>query len=145
MSTGVQKAADRAQESEALAQLDVKVLAMVMAHAALPEILATLCTNIETHYSGLLCSVLLLDADGKTLRHGAAPALPKQYSQSIDGLQIGACVGSCGTAAFRRQPVIVSDIATDPLWADFRHLALAHGLRACWSTPITSQDGGVLG
>jgi two-component system cell cycle sensor histidine kinase/response regulator CckA len=146
MSTGVQKAADRAQESpEALAQLDVKVLAMVMAHAALPEILATLCTNIEKHYSGLLCSVLLLDADGKTLRHGAAPALPEEYSRTIDGIQIGACVGSCGTAAFRQQPVIVSDIATDPLWADFRRLALAHGLRACWSTPITSQDGGVLG
>ena len=146
MSTGVQRAASRADESpDALAQLDVKVLAMVMAHAALPEILATLCTNIEKYHDGLLCSVLLLDADGKTLRHGAAPTLPKEYSQAIDGVQIGACVGSCGTAAFRREPVIVSDIATDPLWANFRTLALAHGLRACWSTPITSQDGGVLG
>lgn len=146
MSTGAQKTAIPPEESpEALAQLDVKVLAMVMAHAALAEILATLCTNIEKHSSGLLCSVLLLDADGKTLRHGAAPALPKEYSQAIDGMQIGACAGSCGTAAFRRQPVIVSDIATDPLWADFRHLALPHGLRACWSTPIASRDGGTLG
>jgi PAS domain S-box-containing protein len=146
MSTGVRKAADKAQESpEALARLDVKVLAMVMAHAALPEILDTLCTNIEKHHSGLLCSVLLLDADGKTLRHGAGPSLPKEYCQSIDGVQIGACAGSCGTAAYRRQPVIVSDIATDPLWADFRHLALPHGLRACWSTPIASQDGSILG
>jgi hypothetical protein len=74
MSNGVQKTAIRPGESpEALAQLDVKVLAMVMAHAALAEILATLCSNIEKQYSGLLCSVLLLDADGKTLRHGAAP------------------------------------------------------------------------
>jgi two-component system, cell cycle sensor histidine kinase and response regulator CckA len=146
MSTGVQKAVDKAQDSpEALARLDVKVLAMVMAHAALPEILETLCTNIEKHHSGLLCSILLLDADGKTLRHGAAPTLPREYSQAIDGLQIGASVGSCGTAAYRRQPVIVSDIATDPLWAEYSHLALAHGLRACWSTPIASQDGGILG
>src|SRR5580704_7974022 len=146
MSTGVQKAADAAQKSpEALARLDVRVLDMVMARAALPEILETLCTNIEKHYSGLLCSVLLLDADGTTLRHGASPSLPTDYRQAIDGVQIGACAGSCGTAAFRRQPVIVSDIATDPLWADFRHLALPHGLRACWSTPITSQKGSVLG
>ena len=146
MSTGVQKAVEAAQESpEALASLDVKVLAMVMAHAPLTEILEALCTNIEKQYSGLLCSVLLLDADGTTLRHGAGPSLPKEYSRVIDGLQISACAGSCGTAAFRRQPVIVSDIASDPLWAEYRHLALPHGLRACWSTPIASQDGGILG
>lgn len=146
MSTGVQKAVEAAQESpEALARLDVKVLAMVMAHAPLAEILEALCTNIEKQYSGLLCSVLLLDADGTTLRHGAGPSLPKEYSRVIDGLQISACAGSCGTAAFRRQPVIVSDIASDPLWAEYRHLALPHGLRACWSTPIASQDGGILG
>ena len=146
MSTGVQKAVEVAQQSpEALARLDVKVLAMVMAHAPLAEILEALCTNIEKQHSGLLCSVLLLDADGRTLRHGAGPSLPKEYSRIIDGLQIGPCAGSCGTAAYRRQPVIVSDIASDPLWADYRHLALPHGLRACWSTPIASQDGGILG
>jgi len=148
MSTGVQKAGEKVPgqgSPEALARLDVKVLAMVMAHAALPEILETLCTNIEKHHSGLLCSVLLLDADGKTLRYGAGPSLPRAYSESIDGIQIGACAGSCGTAAYRRQPVIVSDIATDPLWAEYRHLALPHGLRACWSTPIASQDGSILG
>src|ERR1700691_271524 len=146
MSTGAQKAVEAAQESpEALARLDVKVLAMVMAHAPLAEILETLCTNIEKHHRGLLCSVLLLDADGKTLRHGAGPSLPREYTQILDGIQIGACAGSCGTAAYRREAVIVSDIASDPLWADYRHLALPHGLRACWSTPIASQDGGILG
>src|SRR5271169_3472611 len=146
MSTGAQKAVEVAQESpEALARRDVKVLAMVMAHAPLAEILDTLCTNIEKQHSGLLCSVLLLDADGKTLRHGAGPSLPKEYSQIIDGIQIGASAGSCGTAAYRCQPVIVSDIATDPLWAECRHLALPHGLRACWSTPIASQDGRIVG
>jgi two-component system cell cycle sensor histidine kinase/response regulator CckA len=146
MSTGTRKAENTAQEiPQALAQLDEQVLAMVMAHAALPGILDTLCRNIEKHYRGLLCSVLLLDADGTTLRHGAAPSLPKEYSQAVDGLKVGAGAGSCGTAAYRRQQVIVSDIATDSLWADYRHLALPHGLRACWSTPIASQDGSILG
>ena len=65
--------------------------------------------------------------------------------EAIDGIVIGPCVGSCGTAAYRREPVVVSDIATDPLWADFRDLALGHGLRACWSTPILSSEGRVLG
>jgi two-component system cell cycle sensor histidine kinase/response regulator CckA len=146
MGTGTQKAENTAQKlPEPLAPLDEQVLAMVMAHAALPEVLDTLCRNIEKHYSGLLCSILLLDAGGTTLRHGAAPSLPREYSQAIDGVQIGPSAGSCGTAAYRRQQVIVSDIATDPLWADYRHLALPHGLRACWSTPIASRDGGVLG
>jgi PAS domain S-box-containing protein len=146
MSTGAQGAASTQLKSpEALALLDERVLAMVMAHAPLPEILNTLCTNIEKHYAGLLCSVLLLDADGVTLRHGAAPTLPKEYCQAIDGAKIGPSVGSCGTAAYRHQPVIVSDIATDALWADYRQLALPHGLRACWSMPIASQGGAVLG
>jgi len=146
MSTGAQKAENTAKKlPRALAELDEQVLAMVMAHAALPEILDALCRNIEKHYSEMLCSVLLLDSDGKTLRHGAAPTLPKGYSQAIDGVQIGPAAGSCGTAAYRRQQVVVSDIANDPLWADYRHLALPHGLRACWSTPIGSQGSRVLG
>ena len=145
MSTGTQKAGAGRRLPEVLAFLDQDVLAMVISRAALPAILNTLCTTIESHYSGLLCSVLLVDADGKTLRHGAAPSLPKEYNQAIDGVPIGPCAGSCGTAAFRRQQVIVSDIATDPLWAECRHLALPHGLRACWSMPFESQEGGVLG
>jgi GAF domain-containing protein len=88
---------------------------MVIAHAALPEILDTVCRNIEKNHGGLLCSVLLLDTDGKTLRHGAAPSLPREYSQAVDGVQSGPCAGSCGTVVYRRQQVIVSDIATDPL------------------------------
>ena len=146
MSTGAQKAADPPRKlPEALALLDERVLARLMAHAPLPEILENLCTNIEKHYGGLLCSILLLEADGKTLRNGASPSFPKEYIQAVDGLQIGPCAGSCGTAVYRRQPVIVSDIATDPLWSDYRHLALPHDLRACWSTPISSRDGGILG
>lgn len=146
MSTGPQKAENTFKKlPQALAQLDQHVLAKVMAGAALPEVLDTLCRNIETHYSGLLCSVLLLDAEDNTLRHYAAPTLPSEYVRSLDGAPIGPCAGSCGTAVYRRQQVIASDIATDPLWRDYRDLALAHGLRACWSTPIVSQDGGILG
>jgi PAS domain S-box-containing protein len=146
MSTGTRAAKNTPQPlPQALAQLDEQVLAMVIAHAALPEILDTVCRNIEKHHGGLLCSVLLLDADGKTLRQGAAPSLPREYSQAVDGVQSGPCAGSCGTAVYRRQQVIVSDIATDPLWVEYRHVALPHGLRACWSTPIASQDGGILG
>jgi PAS domain S-box-containing protein len=147
MSTGAHGAASTTPKKspEALALLDEQVLAMVMAHAPLPAILNTLCASIEQHYVGLLCSVLLLEPDGVTLRHGAAPTLPKEYCQAIDGAKIGPKVGSCGTAAYLRQPVIVSDIATDPLWADYRQLALRHDLHACWSMPIAAQDGRILG
>jgi len=147
MSIGVQRAsnADKLELSEALSQLNEKVLGMIRAQARLPEILQVLCTQIEKQHSDLLCSVLLLDADGTTLRNGASPRLPSEYSQAVDGIQIGPCAGSCGTAAYRKQPVVVSDIATDPLWANFRQVALPHGLRACWSTPIASRDGKILG
>jgi PAS domain S-box-containing protein len=94
---------------------------------------------------GLLASILLLDEDGTHLRHGAAPSLPDAYTRAIDGTAIGPAAGSCGTAAYRLEPVVVEDVASDPLWADYRHLALPHGLRACWSTPILGSDGRVLG
>jgi PAS domain S-box-containing protein len=93
----------------------------------------------------LLASILLMDEDGVHLRHGAAPSLPEAYNRAIDGIEIGPNVGSCGTAAYRRQSVVVSDIATDPLWAAFKDLAESHGLRACWSTPVMSSRGQVLG
>src|SRR5437762_7044445 len=86
-----------------------------------------------------------MDANGKQLRHGAAPHLPKTYTEAIDGAFIGPAVGSCGTAAYRAEQVIVSDIAVDPLWAAFRDLALRHSLCACWSTPIFSSEGKVIG
>lgn len=95
--------------------------------------------------SGMVASILLLDADGVHLRHGAAPNLPEAYIRGIDGVAIGPSVGSCGTAAYRQQPVYVADIASDPLWTDFADLALSHGLRACWSTPILSSGGRLLG
>ncbi|MET9364474.1 SpoIIE family protein phosphatase [Streptomyces sp. NPDC006632] len=93
----------------------------------------------------VLVSVLLADADGRHLRHGAAPSLPDFYNQAIDGIATGEGVGSCGTAAHRRQPVIVTDIGAHPFWDDFRDLAGQAGVAACWSTPILARDGSLLG
>src|SRR5579872_4057720 len=147
MSTGVQRSTSQPQPKSPgdLPRLNETVLGMIRAEAPLGKILEVLCVNIEKQQPGLLCSVLLLDADGTTLRHGAAPSLPGEYSRAVDGVQIGPCAGSCGTAVYRKQAVVASDIATDPLWDNFRQVALPHGLRACWSTPIASQDGRILG
>ena len=93
----------------------------------------------------ILTSVLLLSVDGKHLTTGAAPSLPKAYCEAINGAEIGPAAGSCGTAAFTGRPVYVTDIATDPLWADYKEVALPHGLRSCWSTPIRNGDGKVMG
>ncbi|USI72876.1 GAF domain-containing protein [Sphingomonas morindae] len=95
--------------------------------------------------TGVLASILILDADGKRLRHGAAPSLPKAHNDAIDGLAIGPDVGSCGAAIFRNEPVFVANIATDVLWKDFRDLAVEYDLGACWSMPIRSSKGEVLG
>jgi signal transduction histidine kinase len=100
---------------------------------------------IEQQVPGMFGSVLLLDRDGVTLHHGSAPHLPPRYCEQIDGGQIGPVAGSCGTAAYRREQVIVEDIATDPLWAAYKSVALPHGLRACWSTPVFDDSGQVLG
>ncbi|HEV3120049.1 MAG TPA: PAS domain S-box protein [Gemmataceae bacterium] len=134
------------KRDEALLDGQKRILERIIQGEALPEVLTFLCRTIEELAQGdILASVLLLDADGVHLRHGAAPGLPEAYVQAIDGLAIGPSVGSCGTAAYRREPVFVSDIASDPLWAPFAHLALPHGLRACWSSPILSSAAEVLG
>ena len=131
--------------SEALSLLDKAVLEMIMAQRPLAHILETLCLKIEEKSPDLVCSVLLLAGDGSTLRDAAGPSLPASYRRAIDGAKIGPRVGSCGTAAYRQQPVVVVDIEKDGLWADYKHLALPHGLRACWSMPISSHNGAVLG
>ena len=113
--------------------------------AMLHDSLDTLIRLIERVSPGMRGSVLLVDEDGITLRHGAAPNLPIEYCRAIDGSHIGPAHGSCGTAAYRRERVIVRDIATDALWDRYRALAEPHGLAACWSTPILDADGRVLG
>jgi PAS domain S-box-containing protein len=130
---------------EALLAGENRVLEKVAKGDSLPDILDNLCLLVEEQSTGVLASILLMDPNGKQLRHGAAPHLPKTYTEAIDGAFIGPSVGSCGTAAYRAEQVIVSDIAVDPLWTDFRELALTHSLRACWSTPIFSSEGKVIG
>jgi len=120
-----------------------RLLEMIAKGNSLTVILDGLCRLVEEISRDTLATILLLD--GNRLWHGAAPSLPQSYTDSIDGVVIGPSVGSCGTAAYRAEPVISSDIATDPLWDDYRHLPLAHGLRASWSTPILSSEGKVLG
>jgi GAF domain-containing protein len=113
---------------------------------ALADVLEDLIRALEVQSDvEMLASILILGEDGKRLLLGAAPSLPKTYNEAIHGTQIGPAAGSCGTAAFRGESVFVSDIANDPLWVDHRELALTHGLRACWSTPIKAADGRVLG
>jgi PAS domain S-box-containing protein len=130
---------------ESLLAGENRVLEMVARGDSLADILDILCLLVEEQSPGVLASILLMDSNGKQLRHGAAPNLPAAYTKAIDGAFIGPSVGSCGTAAYRAEQVIVSDIATNPLWADFRDLALTHELRACWSTPIFSSEGKVIG
>jgi len=133
------------KRAEMLLGGEKRLLEMIARGDSRALILDALCYLVEELADGSLSLILLLDSKTNQLRHGAAPSLPKTYTQAIDGATIGPCVGSCGTAAYRAEQVIVSDIATDPLWADFRELGLEHGLRACWSTPVISSAGKVLG
>jgi PAS domain S-box-containing protein len=130
------------KRAEALLTGEKRILEMVAKGDSLRQMLDSVCRFVEEQASGFLASILLVD--GNRLRHGGAPSLPKAYTNAIDGLVIGPSVGSCGTAAYRGEQVIVEDIATDPLWADYREAALPHSLRACWSTPVFSSQGKVI-
>ena len=129
-----------------LAVAERQVLELAIRDVPLEDSLGSLIRSVEAHsQAGVLASILLLDSNGEHLLHGAAPSLPKEYCEAIHGLAIGPVAGSCGTAAHRGETVAVSNIANDPLWADFRDLALRHGLKSCWSTPIRSASGEMLG
>jgi len=117
-----------------------KVIEAVAGGAPLADVLDTIVRLIERQSDGLLCSILLYDRATRTLRHGAAPSLPREFVAALDGESIGPDAGSCGTAAHLGERVIVEDIATHPYWVRYRDGALAHGLRACWSTPVFSSD-----
>jgi len=122
-----------------------QILEMIATSAPLADILTGIVLLMEAQSEGLRCSILLLSNDRKHVRHGAAPNLPQAYVKAVDGLPIGPRVGSCGTAMYLKRPVVVTDVLTDPLWADYQDLAKRCGLRACWSTPIISSHGDVLG
>jgi PAS domain S-box-containing protein len=134
---------DRKSAEERLAYKR-RILEMIARGAPLAETLSAIVALLEAHWPDAIASVMLVDDDGR-LHVGAAPGLPPAYAAALEGTGIGPAVGSCGTAAFRREPVIVSDIEHDALWADYRHLALPHDLRACWSVPIVTSTDRLVG
>ena len=136
---------DPHEHIERLQSGERRALEMLATGASLPAILAELARLIEELALEAMASVLLIDDTGTRVQHGAAPSLPEAYSRAIHGAIIGPQAGSCGTAAFRREPVFVTDIETDPLWEPYRELARSFGLRACWSYPILAIGGSVLG
>jgi two-component system, cell cycle sensor histidine kinase and response regulator CckA len=132
-------------DSPAFVAEQQRIEKMIETGAPVIGILSDLVLMIEAQSPEMLCSILLLSVDGNHVQHAVAPSLPENYVKVIDGSPIGPKHGSCGTAMFRGKPVIVTDIATDPLWDEYRNFAWAIGMAACWSTPILSSKGKVLG
>jgi formate hydrogenlyase transcriptional activator len=133
------------KRAEALLAAEKQTLEMIANGACLPDILEKLCETIDAQSSDVKSAVMLMNPDGMHLRPAAGPRFPKEWLEAITPVKIGPCVGSCGSAAFLKQRVIVSDIATDPLWADYRELTLRYGFRAAWSQPLLSKNQHVLG
>jgi len=134
------------KRAEALQAAQKRILEQAVLEASLETTLDGLIRAIETEsQGGVLGSVMLVDRDRQHLSSTAGPSLPDEYLRAVNGVPVRDGAGSCGTAAMRNRPVYVSDVATDPLWTDYRELALSHGLRACWSIPIVSSRGQVLG
>jgi diguanylate cyclase (GGDEF)-like protein/PAS domain S-box-containing protein len=131
-------------ESRQIQTLQRDVLEAVAQEVPLAEVMTMICERAERMFPEIVCSIIAVDRD-KKLRPLAAPSLPDYYSEAIDGLDIGPKAGSCGTCAWRGEPVTVDDIETDPLWDDYKGLPLPLGLLACWSSPIKLRDGRVAG
>lgn len=122
-----------------------EILEMIAGYYPLKEVLNRLVAQMEEQLDSGMVSVVLVDSTGSTIADSVAQSLPRSYCDALVGVPVGPCSGSCGTAMYRGEPVVATDIETDPLWADYRGLALAHNLRACWSTPIMTSAGEVLG
>lgn len=132
------------KQQQQLLEFSNAVLRRVSSAESMTGVLEFICREIEAQAGGPQCAIMLVD-DEQRLRTGAGPSMPAEYTRLVDGVKIGPAVGSCGTAAFRGEPVFVADIGSDPLWADFRELAANFGFGACWSSPIKSPQGRVLG
>src|SRR6516225_936661 len=131
----------RKRAEDALAN-EKKVLEKIASGAPLATVLDVLVRGVEAQTcDAMMCTVLIFDEEAQCLRHGAAPSLPEEYNRIVDGIRIGPCVGSCGSAAYTRQPVFATNIASDPHWADYVELAATFGIGACCSTPVFSSDG----
>ena len=142
---GIARDITERKRSESLHLGQAHLLKMIALGAPLVEVFSSLILLIEAHVPDVTGSILMLAPDGRHIVNGAAPNLDPAFCQLIEGAEIGPATGSCGTAMWRGEPVIVSDIATDPLWANFKALVLPYGFRACWSSPIRSYQGKVLG
>ena len=122
------------------------VMEMIANNQPLPDILKQICQMIETQLPHGICSIMRLDDEGTHLKMASGAKLPPDYSAMVDGIAIGPEVGSCGTAAYWKRPIIVDDIATSPLWAKFASKTVGEfGLRACWSIPIFTSEHNLLG
>lgn len=143
--TGVARDISERKRAEALREGQTRVLEMIALDSPLQESLLALLRCVEAQDTGILASVLLLDEDGRHVREAISPSLALDYLASLRGLSVGPAAGSCGTAMHRREPVVVTDIQTDPLWREYQATAAEYGLRACWSRPIFSGNGSVLG
>ncbi|MGA7594380.1 MAG: GAF domain-containing protein [Gallionella sp.] len=140
----VRDAANRAQ-SERREHNRNHVLELLAHGAPLTAVLEAIVRGVEQERPDMLCSIMLIGNEGKRLYTGAAPSLPASYNDAIDGIEIGIGVGSCGTAAFTGQRVIVEDVFTHPYWVHFRELAGTAGIGASWSEPISSVSGRLFG
>lgn len=143
--TGIARDITERNRAEALREGQNRVLEMIALDAPLEDSLSTLQRCVEAQHEGMLSSILLLDEDGIHVRSCISPSLPAHFTEAFHGCSIGPDAGCCGASMYRREPVIVADIMVDPLWKDHRHLAIECGLRACWSHPIISGAGKVLG
>lgn len=133
------------KRAESLRSGQYDILEMITANAPLSQVLLQLTRWVEKQGVIGTASVLLLDDDGETIGESFASSLPEAYSQALLGVKIGPAAGACGTAMYRKEAVIVHDIEVDPLWTEYRALAAEFGLRACWSNPIITTQGQVMG
>lgn len=141
----VHKPSSQPSDDALLLREEKRLLELVAQHRPLHELMETLCRMTERRVPGVRCSVMLLDEAGTRLHVLAAPSLPADYSAAVDGIAIGPCVGSCGSAAWRNETVIVDDVLRHPFWEGFRALILGYPMRACWAVPIRGRQGEALG
>ena len=133
------------ERHQQISRKQAEILELIARSAPLEEILSHICRSVETEAPDVFCSILLVTATGSELTHAAAPSLPGSYLEKLNSVPVAPTVGSCGAAAFGRKPVYIESIAESPNWRGYRELALAHGLKACWSTPILGDDQALLG
>jgi len=136
-------AAQSEQQAQLFVRRNAEILEMIATGQSAPNIYDAIALMYEARYPGMRCS--LLELKGNKLKHGGAPSLPKEYCDAVNGLQVGPCVGSCGTSTYTGKRVLVENIETDPKWAEIKQVALPHGMRCCWSEPIKDSNGKVLG